>query len=1205
MTSTIESCSSVLKISQPNVRLETKILSELPILSWNIHDTVMSEEGLKTNDSDFVEILQQSLIFCLQETKQDFSLPNYECFNSLRADSRSGGICIGVHRSLTSNVKLLRTGCSDFQAMTVFPQDDSRKFTIINVYDSPEQSSYKARRKGLAEPSTLDLLFEFRAKTPNLGETLLVGDLNARTADKNTTPEELSDEYGPEVSYPISFPESDERISKDQTHNSRGALFLDFLACNNLQILNGCTLGDIFGDFTSVNYNGSSVVDYFAATPNTRERVSSFQILELTKFSDHKPCFCKLKCKSVISDAEALTETLEDAPQKYKWNGAENEANRHRYIAVQNTPQFADQIESIIATECYNKEDVIRLSQGIVKILNDVAVKVTPNNNTKQNRKKRQKYRGKKARMKPKAPWFDAACINSKRELNRLAKSYGKNPASQYLRNSYYEKRRLHRKLIKLKKSSFFKELCSDIESGDNINWARFKKLKELKTEGSKLDVFDMLNFCKFFKDLYGKPSINETRIEQLQNGMTRSNLQSELSESLDQNITHGELLGCINSLKRGKAVSEDCVLNEFLKSSNMKMQSAILHLFNQCLSFGVYPWSTSVVTPLHKKGSLYDPNNYRAIAVASNIGKLFSSILLQRLISFRNLACPDTSNQLGFCKGAQTADHMLTLSTCVEKYISKKKERVYACFVDYAKAFDTVCREALLYKIWHLGIQGRFFSCLKHMYTNSSAKIKLLNKLSERIDVLCGTEQGHPLSPELFKIFIHQLSEDLNELEEVEVPIINSTRVTHLLWADDLILLALNSTSLQKMLNTLESYCLEWGLTVNISKTAIMVFNRAGRILKESKNFTYGQISISSVREYTYLGITFTLTGSLKLAQVKLKQKAIRSYFSLKSMIDLQSIKKTVIFKLFDALVLPIASYGCQIWLPQTKFTTAFYSRNKFPNLKEIAEDQIEKVHLSFLKWTIGVGKRTSNAGVWGDTGRYPLAIEASPQVFNYVRRLESMEISGSEALVRHAFTEQKKMGLSWYSGITSMNQFLAETNERQQSPFQKRDVLRSCFRTQWDEERQLNRKLGFYNSIKSSFGCEKYLSLYLPYKQSKRLAQIRTSSHRLNIETGRHGHFRRNNILNRICPTCSTKEKNTLEYMAELPFFDPIIEDEVHVPRTCPLYQDSRDRLSSEAKTNLFEGMDLIFTQPKLLKEIAKFLVDIDALRFPRDVA
>ena len=56
---------------------------------------------------------------------------------------------------------------------------------------------------------------------------------------------------------------------------------------------------------------------------------------------------------------------------------------------------------------------------------------------------------------------------------------------------------------------------------------------------------------------------------------------------------------------------------------------------------------------------------------------------------------------------------------------------------------------------------------------------------------------------------------------------------------------------------------------------------------------------------------------------------------------------------------------------------------------------------------------------------------------------------------------------------------------------------------------------------------------------------------------------------------------------------------------PAPSDLYQDNRDRLSPEAKTNLFEGMDLMFNQPKLLKEIAKFLVDIDALRFPRDLA
>ena len=112
---------------------------------------------------------------------------------------------------------------------------------------------------------------------------------------------------------------------------------------------------------------------------------------------------------------------------------------------------------------------------------------------------------------------------------------------------------------------------------------------------------------------------------------------------------------------------------------------------------------------------------------------------------------------------------------------------------------------------------------------------------------------------------------------------------------------------------------------------------------------------------------MTFTLTGSLKVAQSKLRQKGLRSYFSLKSMINLPHIRKAVIFKLFDALIVPI--------------------------------------HLSFLKWTLNVNKTTSNAAIWGDTGRYPLAIELSSQVYNYRERLEKMEEAGSNCCVRHAF--------------------------------------------------------------------------------------------------------------------------------------------------------------------------------------------------------
>jgi hypothetical protein len=54
----------------------------------------------------------------------------------------------------------------------------------------------------------------------------------------------------------------------------------------------------------------------------------------------------------------------------------------------------------------------------------------------------------------------------------------------------------------------------------------------------------------------------------------------------------------------------------------------------------------------------------------------------------------------------------------------------VYACFIDYQKAFDTVCREALMLKLSRLGVKGKFFNCVSHMYKHSSAKVKLLNKV-------------------------------------------------------------------------------------------------------------------------------------------------------------------------------------------------------------------------------------------------------------------------------------------------------------------------------------------------------------------------------------------------------------------------------------------------------------------------------------------
>ena len=76
-----------------------------------------------------------------------------------------------------------------------------------------------------------------------------------------------------------------------------------------------------------------------------------------------------------------------------------------------------------------------------------------------------------------------------------------------------------------------------------------------------------------------------------------------------------------------------------------------------------------------------------------------------------------------------------------------------------------------------------------------------------------------------------------------------------------------------------------------------------------------------------------------------------------------------------------------------------------------------------------------------------------------------------------------------------------------------------------------------------------------------------------------------------------------DVLNNFAEMPFFDPVIEDEVHVLRTCSLYEDYRHRLSQRAKTCIFVNLEELFTDASLIRETAKFLVRANSRRFPKE--
>ena len=108
--------------------------------------------------------------------------------------------------------------------------------------------------------------------------------------------------------------------------------------------------------------------------------------------------------------------------------------------------------------------------------------------------------------------------------------------------------------------------------------------------------------------------------------------------------------------------------------------------------------------------------------------------------------------------------------------------------------------------------------------------------------------------------------------------------------------------------------------------------------------------------------------------------------------------------------------------------------------------------------------------------------------------------------------------------------------------------------------------------------------MGVELKYQQAKRIAQVRTSSHRFNIETGRHGNTNQSAILNRVCPHCN--DTHALRYLVELPFQESelILEDELHVLQTCPKKQRPQTADSESVKTCLNEDPGRLFAEQSL---------------------
>ena len=526
-------------------------------------------------------------------------------------------------------------------------------------------------------------------------------------------------------------------------------------------------------------------------------------------------------------------------------------------------------------------------------------------------------------------------------------------------------------------------------------------------------------------------------------------------------------------------------------------------------------------------------------------IGKLFTLLLNNRLTTFLEASGALGSEQAGFRRNYSTLDHIFTLKAIIDIYLSRQK-KLYCAFIDYSKAFDSINRIKLWKSLIAHGINGKVLNIVVNLYKSAKSCVKShCGQISQLFPSLIGVRQGDNLSPLLFALYVNDLERELlkkcnglkliselsYELLQTEDTVIYCNSIT-LLYADDTIIMAECKDDLQCALDSLHTYCIEKELSINICKTKIVIFSK-GKVRK-IPTFHLGSSKVEVVYEYTYLGICFNYNARFTKAEKKIYDQASKAMYSLISKCRSLNLPIDVQLKLFDSLVLPIVTYGCEIW---------GYSQCALA----------EKLHIKFCKIILNFKQSTPTCMVLGELGRYPIINYVKCRMVSFWSKLIQKDNS-SIAYIMYCliFNMQKAQNIhsQWLSAVQNVlnncgfsDIWSAQTCNHLWLKINVKQRLTDQFIQTWCSTVNDSNSCINYRIFKIKFMLEPYL-LTLPRKYAVTLTKFRLANSKLPVVVGKYNNI---NYNDRVCSLCNSNK----------------IGDEFHVLFECSSFDTLRQAL------------------------------------------
>jgi len=1039
----------------------------------------------------------------------------------------SGGLIIYVRNNLKQNVELLKYKNDRIIWLKINKSvfNSENDVFVCLLYNVPTGSAREVYDDENIYDSLVQDIVEFNAIYENKTSFIITGDFNSRTGNRNDFVNDeylhnlnmLPDDYSIDVFLP--------RNSQDKIVNENGKLLIDFCKQTGLRIMNGRVCEDShLGRYTCIKDAGCSVVDYVLCMPEMMPNFTQFSISDPSIESDH--CKIEFSIKTENRNAE-LNINSENEPRNLPQID-------HTFIWDENKRLFfINNLESEeITHELHNLTSNIDTITQSSEIDNNLEAFYNLLNKTCSPFKKNIKNRNKST--KTQNSWYDSECKQKQTDFYETLNNY-RSDNSDENRKNMVQVRSQYKSLVRSKK---FKHDRKNTEKLINarMNNAKdyWKLLKSICTNNTSTNITHD-TFARYFKAV-NCPDSTFYQADEDTLHFNERYVKGEFNimfEELNIEISNDEILKACKELKNNRSGGPDYFINEFFKYGINNLLNYLSKLFNKIFNLNYFPqnWSNGFIIPLHKKGDINNPENYRGITLLSTLGKLFTRILNNRLNAWAENYSVYVEAQAGFRSNMCTTDNIFILHAVIQQMLNNNK-KLFVCFVDYTKAFDLLVRENIWHKLIKLGIRGKMLDIITSLYSNVKSCIKFNNCLSESFICNLGVRQGDCLSPFLFAMYINDLEETLI-LKGHKGISIHMLKLFLLLYADDITIMSENEQDLQHGLDILYQYCNQWKLTLNVQKTKVLIFKKGGRNPR-GQHFLYGNQELEIVTNFQYLGITFSSKGSFNLTFDKLAGQALKAIFKLRSYLyKFTDISIEHSLSLFDKLITPILNYASEVW--------------GFNNSK-----RLETIHLKFCKQLLGVKLQTQNNFIYSELGRFPLKCSIVTNIIRYWFKIlkcpetKLVKITYKMMLIELEANPNKP---SWVKSLKECLEQLGFFHVWLNQGVENEDLFMSSLKQRAQDIflQNLNNELHMSSRASTyilfhNFGYKNYLnSLNINiYRQA--FTRLRTSSHRLAVETGRWHKPNKIPRNERKCLSCNS------------------LEDEFHFLLECPLYKEIR---------------------------------------------